>query len=462
MSTLLRTILFAVFALLLAVGSIDPASAKARRKPAANKYAAVVVHADSGDLLFARYADEKRYPASLTKMMTLYLLFEEIEAGRLSADSELSATALAAGQPPSRLGLAEGSKIDVETAIKALIVQSANDAAVVVAEAISGSEWRFAQKMTEKARALGMTATTFRNASGLPNSRQITTARDLATLGRRIAQDFPQYYHYFSTESFVYNGRTYRTHNAVVQNYPGAEGLKTGYTRRSGFNLATSASRDGNRLIGVVLGGRSVRSRDAHMQELLDGAFASVAGDPTLIASLHRETPTPRIKPTLLAQLERERAVPTVAGDEAVRREIMTAASDLASPLEPAPDAIGALISAASPDELNEMERARLAAMSPAEGFLGEGDVDEAASDWSVQIGAYSTHEMAVTELEEAAVAGELSERARAIEPMRTSDGGELFRARFVKFSAEEARSVCQSLQEKSLSCFVVQGAAAN
>jgi D-alanyl-D-alanine carboxypeptidase len=458
MMDVLRTVLFAFCALLLFPGSIESADAKARAKrQPVNKYAALVVHADSGDVLFARYADEKRYPASLTKMMTLYLLFEEIEAGRLALDSSLTVTALAAGQPPSRLGLDDGSTIDVETAIKALIVQSANDVAVVVAEAIAGSEWRFATKMTEKARALGMASTTFRNASGLPNSRQTTTARDLATLGRRLVQDFPQYYAYFATESFVWNGRTYRTHNNVVQNYPGAEGLKTGYTRRSGFNLATTASRDGARLVGVVLGGRSVRSRDSHMKELLDGAFAAIAADPALIASLHSRTPSPRIKPTLLAQLERERAVPTVGGDDAVRNEIMTAAAEFSAPKSgAASDEIGALIAAATPDELNEMERARLAALSPVEGFLGEGDV-EAAAGWSVQIGAYSTKEMAQRELEEAAAAADLKAQARAIEPMRSNAGNELYRARFVNLSAEDAASVCAGLLERDVSCFVVQ-----
>lgn len=465
MMDLLRKILLLLLTASLAVTLPTDADAKAKRKRAApvNKYAAFVVHAESGDVLFSRYADEKRYPASLTKMMTLYILFEELETGRLTLSSDLTVSAQAAGQPPSKLGLISGSTIDAETAIEALVVKSANDAAVVIAESISGSEWRFAQTMTEKARALGMSRTTFRNASGLPNARQVTTARDLATLGRRLAQDFPQYYSYFATNSFAWNGRTYRTHNSVTENYPGAEGLKTGYTRISGFNLATSAKRDGARLIGIVLGGKSVRSRDAHMREILDGAYAAIAGDPTLIATLHSTTPSPRLKPTLLARLEAERAIPTVAGDDAIRHEIIAAASDFGGPVEASSDTISALISAANPDVLNENERTRLADLSPMDDLWGEGDADAPTpAGWSVQIGAYSTKVMAQKELEEAALAANLLDRSRAIAPMPLDDGSELYRARFTSLSAADAAAMCQSLLDKSLSCFVVQDGASH
>ena len=177
-------------ALFLALfGTLTPAAAN-------SKYAAFVVHADSGDILFDRYSTGTRYPASLTKMMTLYLLFDELEAGRLTLDSKINISAHAAGQPPSKLGVTSGSTIDVETAIEALVVKSANDVAAAVAEQISGSEWRFAKKMTAKARELGMYSTTFRNASGLPNSKQVTTARDMAALSRRLIQDHEKYFHY--------------------------------------------------------------------------------------------------------------------------------------------------------------------------------------------------------------------------------------------------------------------------
>ncbi|MCK5749601.1 MAG: D-alanyl-D-alanine carboxypeptidase, partial [Oricola sp.] len=188
MITAFRSVTLLTLAVLAAfLFATTPASAN-------SKYAAYVIHADSGDVFFDRYSSGQRYPASLTKMMTLYLLFEELEAGRMTLDGKIDVSAHSAGQPPSKLGLTSGTTIDVETAINALVVKSANDVAAAVAEEISGSEWRFAQKMTDKARELGMRSTTFRNASGLPNSKQVTTARDMAVLGRRLIQDFPQYF----------------------------------------------------------------------------------------------------------------------------------------------------------------------------------------------------------------------------------------------------------------------------
>ncbi|MBY0421319.1 MAG: D-alanyl-D-alanine carboxypeptidase, partial [Parvularculaceae bacterium] len=244
------SVFLGIFVLLVAAA--DPAEAARKKRkyvPPAPKYSALVVDAQTGAVLYDRFSDELRIPASLTKMMTLYMLFGELEAGRLKPDSPLAVSARAQGQPPSKLGLVAGETIDVESAIKALVVNSANDVAVVIAEEIGGSETRFAQRMTEKARVIGMKRTTFRNASGLPNAQQRSTAKDLATLGRRLMHDYPQYYHYFSTTTFAWNGRTYRTHNQLVRSYPGAEGLKTGYTRLSGFNLVTSAHRDGRKLV---------------------------------------------------------------------------------------------------------------------------------------------------------------------------------------------------------------------
>ena len=427
-----------------------------------SKYAAYVVHADSGDVLFDRYSNELRSPASLTKMMTLYLLFEEMEAGRIKPTTSFTVSAQAAGQPPSKLGLATTDKIDADTAIKALVVKSANDVAVVIAEAISGTEWRFAQKMTEKARALGMTRTTFRNASGLPNSKQLTTARDLATLSRRLIHDFPQYYHYFSTDRFVWDGRTYLTHNAVAKNYPGAEGMKTGYTRLSGFNLSTSASRDGHRLVGIVLGGRSVRTRDAHMREILDLAFGDIKANPALIAGLHRETPSPRLKPTLLAQLQLQ--TPTVAGDAALQSEIAAAAAAL-SAQERELDAIGSLIAAASvQDDLNQYERTRLAALGASDENFGEGDAEagfDGSLGWHVLIGAYTNKSKAQDELEAAARAGGLLDRSRAVQPVTDGNGAELFRARFISLSADDAADVCNTLKTRNRTCIVVSEAGA-
>jgi D-alanyl-D-alanine carboxypeptidase len=450
----------AVWRSVLLVFSIFVANSGAFAPAFANsKYAAVVIQADSGNVLFDRHADEMRYPASLTKMMTLYLLFEELDAGRLTIDSPLTISGQAAAQPPSKLGLEVGSTITVEQAIQALVVKSANDVAVVVAEAISGTEWRFAQRMTEKARALGMSRTTFRNASGLPNSKQRTTARDLATLGKRLMQDFPHYYAYFSTPDFTWNGRTYRTHNAMVRTYEGANGLKTGYTRVSGFNLATSASRDGQRLIGVVLGGRSVRTRDSHMRDILDSTFAALKTDPMLVASLYRETPTPRLKPTLVAGMPQQ--APTIAASEEMREEITVAAAGFGPASD---DTIALLAATALQGDFNEYERVRLAsnASDMSETTIGEGDLDDSsATTWSVQIGAYSSKELAQRELEKAAEAGRLLDRVRNVQPMDTADGQLLYRARLTAQSAQDAHLMCAALQARKRSCFVVADSAA-
>ena len=422
-----------------------------------SKYAAYVIHADSGDVLFDRYSDGKRYPASLTKMMTLYLLFEELEAGRLTLDSKITVSTHAAGQPPSKLGLTKDSTIKVETAIEALVIKSANDVAAAVAEQIAGSEWRFAQSMTAKAHAIGMPRTTFKNASGLPNSKQVTTAKDMATLARRLIQDFPQYAHYFSQQSFVWDGRTYRTHNALVRTFEGAEGMKTGYTRLSGFNLATSANRDGNRLIGVVLGGRSSATRDSHMRDILNNAYAEIAQRPTMIASLYRNTPAPRLKPTLVAGL----AAPTVAGNDEMRAEILAAAAVIDGGSTPAPtDAIASLIARADPDDFNEFQMSRLAALSTEEGFLGEGDLETPAdSGWAVQIGAYSTKDMAQRELETAVLKAGMADRFRVVLPTPLEDGKTLYRARITRLSAIDAAAACETLKDKKVSCFVVSDA---
>lgn len=426
-----------------------------------SKYAAYVVHAESGDVLFDRYSTARRYPASLTKMMTLYLLFEKLEAGEYSLDTKLKVSARAAGQPPSKLGVRGGSTIDVKTAIEALVIKSANDVAVVVAENMAGSEWRFAQEMTAKARRLGMSRTTFRNASGLPNSKQITTARDMAILGRRVMQDFPQYFPYFAQKSFSYNGRTYSTHNSLVKSYDGADGIKTGYTRGSGFNLVTSATKRGESLIGVVLGGRSSYTRDRHMREILDQGFAKIRSNPALIAALHRRTPAPRLKPSLI-QIAAKEGAPTVGGDAALQAEIAAAAAALAAPTSQALadlDNVGALIAAAS-DDFNEYERNRIALAATAEGFLGEGDrerPDEFA--WGVQIGAYSTKALAQSELETAARRGGLLERDRAVLPTPRPDGRTLYRARFRALTEIEATLACASLKDEGVSCFVVSDA---
>lgn len=234
------------------------------------KYAAIVVDANTGRVLFEKNSRDARYPASLTKMMTLYLLFEALDAGRVSLDTQIPVSAYAAKRPPSKIGFKPGQTIDVRSAILALAVRSANDVAAAVGEFLGGSEERFAAMMTAKARALGMQSTTFRNASGLPDEGQRTTAHDMAILGMALRRHFPHHYHYFSNREFTFAGKVIRGHNNLLGKVVGADGLKTGYIRASGFNLVTSVGRGGRRIVAVVMGGETAKSRDAHMEELIE------------------------------------------------------------------------------------------------------------------------------------------------------------------------------------------------
>ncbi len=233
------------------------------------QFSSIIVDGNSGAVLSSNNPDGIRRPASLTKIMTLYLLFERLDAGKMKLDTEMEVSEHASEQAPTKLGLKPGQTLKVEDAIKGLVTRSANDAAVVIAEAIAGDEDEFAKLMTRKARALGMSKTTYRNASGLPNDEQLTTARDQATLGRAIQDRYPRYYRYFATTVFNYRGQSIRNHNRLLGNVEGVDGIKTGYTHASGFNLVTSMRRGNRHLVGVVLGGRSGGSRDATMRNLL-------------------------------------------------------------------------------------------------------------------------------------------------------------------------------------------------
>ena len=246
------------------------------------RYASLVLDAQSGQVLHDASAYETRHPASLTKVMTLYMTFEAIEQGRLRMDQRLPVSGWASIQSPTKLDLKEGDTVPVRDLIFGLITKSANDASVVLAEAIAGDEDVFAQRMTQRARQLGMNATTFRNASGLPNDQQVTSAHDMAVMAMAVMRDFPTYYPLFATQEFSYAGRVHTNHNRMLGWYGGAEGLKTGYTNASGFNLIMVAKRDGRRLIGVVMGGDSAQSRDNHMAELMDKGFGMTGG--TLVA----------------------------------------------------------------------------------------------------------------------------------------------------------------------------------
>ncbi|MBM3202961.1 D-alanyl-D-alanine carboxypeptidase [Candidatus Woesearchaeota archaeon] len=241
-------------------------------------YSALVAEIDSERPLFQRNADELRHPASLTKMMTLYLVFEALVRGEISKQTRLRASHFAVLRPPSRMGLVAGHSITVEQGILALVTRSANDAAATIAEGLGGSESAFAFLMNEKAQRLGMNHTLFRNASGLPDPRQVTTAWDMFRLAKALNKHFPQYYGYFSTPNFEYDGQNFGNHNHLLNAYPGADGIKTGFVNASGFNLVASARRGGYRLVGVVFGGNTAAARDTHMRHILDDGFDQLEG----------------------------------------------------------------------------------------------------------------------------------------------------------------------------------------
>jgi D-alanyl-D-alanine carboxypeptidase len=242
-----------------------------------SRYAAIVVDANTGEVLYSRNADAARYPASITKLMTLYLVFEQLQSGKLSLNDSVVMSSHAAGMAPSKLGLRVGETIDVDSAIRAVAIKSANDVAAALAEKVGGSESRFAALMTLRAQELGMSNTRYVNASGLPDNRQLSSARDIAILSRALMRDFPQYYAYFGQRQFAWRGSTIKTHNHLLNSMPGVDGLKTGYVNASGFNLAASAQRNGRRLIAVVLGGSSVAARDNHVEDLLETGFTVMA-----------------------------------------------------------------------------------------------------------------------------------------------------------------------------------------
>jgi D-alanyl-D-alanine carboxypeptidase len=280
-------------------------------------YADIVVDANSGAVLHATNPDARRHPASLTKIMTLYLLFEQLDAGKLKLDTPLKVSAEASGQSPTKLGLKPGSTLAVEDAIKGMVTRSANDAAVVVAEAIAGSEDDFARLMTRKAQALGMKDTVYKNASGLPDDNQITTARDQSTLGRAIQERFPRYYKYFSIRTFTFRGESISNHNHLLGKVEGVDGIKTGYINASGFNLVTSVHRGNRYLVAVVMGGSSGGSRDARMRELINDkiALASIKRTAPMVAEASG-TPDARPEPMVVTKAEAKPATMAVAKAE--------------------------------------------------------------------------------------------------------------------------------------------------
>jgi D-alanyl-D-alanine carboxypeptidase len=321
---------------LLTVSAGDAEAARKKRGGYAPPYASIVIDVNSGRMLQGTNPDALRHPASITKVMTLYMLFEQMERGRFRLDTPLRVSAEAARKPPSKIGFDVGETIDVEDAIKALVTKSANDVAAVVAEAIAGDEDTFATLMTRKARALGMRSTTFKNASGLPDAEQVTTARDLTILGRAMHDRFPKYWRFFQTRNFEYAGRVYRNHNRLLGRVEGVDGIKTGFTRASGFNLLTSARTHNRHVMAVVLGGRSGRIRDAQMAGLVEDhmprAFAGARTAP-MIAEARTEDAPVRVAESQPA----ERPQPRAEVAQAPVRETPARAAEAPRPAPAAP-----------------------------------------------------------------------------------------------------------------------------
>jgi D-alanyl-D-alanine carboxypeptidase len=272
------TVAFAMLLLVAGCTTAPPESVLA--VPAQpQRYAAIVVDGSSGKTLFEVNSAAQRYPASLTKMMTLYLLFEALESGRVTKETQIPVSDHAASQPPTKMRFRRGETIDVDSAIRAMVVKSANDVAVAVGEYLGGSEDQFAAMMTAKARQLGMTSTNFRNACGLPDDGQVTTARDMAVLGMALRNRFPQHFHYFSESDFMFRGRLVRGHNDMLGRVRGVDGIKTGYIRASGYNIVTSYNADGRHLIVVVMGAESARQRNDHVEALIQRSLSPMAAD---------------------------------------------------------------------------------------------------------------------------------------------------------------------------------------
>ena len=317
--------------LILAAAATPLSEALAKsRSSAPSVAAAIVVDMNSGSILYSQAADMPRYPASLTKMMTLYVLFGYMREGKVAPSSDLTVTPHAAGQSPTKLGLKPGATIKASDAIKALVTQSANDAAVTIAENLAGSEENFARLMTDTARRIGMSNTTFRNASGLPDDEQITTARDMAILAAHLIHDYPEYYGVFETRYFSFNGRKYRNHNKLLFGYKGTDGIKTGYTRASGFNLTASVHRDNKHLVAVVLGGKTGSSRDAAMRALLDKHFAAASDTKPSPEQLVASLVTPPALPAVMKPAFAPAPATPAAAAPSSRAE-----GDIAEPAQP-------------------------------------------------------------------------------------------------------------------------------
>ncbi len=403
------------------------------------KYAAIVVDAKSGEVLYAKRADSPRYPASITKVMTLYLTFEALASGKLKLDDQVVFSPHAAAQSPTKLGVSAGDSVTVSDAMAAMATKSANDAAVAMAEKLGGTESRFAALMTLRARELGMQNTHFVNASGLPDSRQITTARDIAILSRAVMRDYPQYYRLFSMQQFTFRGRVMGNHNHLLGRMEGVDGLKTGFTNASGYNLAVSAVRDGRRLIGVVMGGSSGASRDNNAQDLLLTGFdvleRRARGERITVAqNMFEPEPTgPMMRPSI------------EQGDtdqEGTRIQLASAAP----PPRMSP------IKIVEPDK-TALRKSRAEAKAEKAEKAVKGKKGKKNDEWAVQVGTFKSKSDAREQISFV--------KDRFGRHFSKADGsadkeGRTYRSRFSGFSESSAKAACGALKAKKLACRVI------
>jgi D-alanyl-D-alanine carboxypeptidase len=451
-------------------------------------YSSIVVDANSGAVMQATNADSPRHPASLTKIMTLYLLFERLEAGKINLTSEMPVSAHAAAQSPSKLGLKPGQSIAVETAIRAIVTKSANDVAVVVAEALAGDEARFAELMTAKAHALGMQRTIYRNASGLPDDQQITTAREQAILGRAIQDRFPKFYRYFSTRTFAFRGKTMRNHNHLLGRVEGVDGIKTGYIHDSGFNIVTSVRRGNRHIVAVVFGGRTAKARDARVRYLINNninvaslkrtvppvvegwelAAARVKDGKERMAPITplRAGPAPGstdpIKPipvkTLTMQAGPVGAAPPsppesrrVRPEPGNRTTVTTVAlvkQDLRPPPGAKPGVFGVL----------HGKLASAADAVPVATAAAEPAAQARSSGWMIQVGAFADEQEAKQRL--VAAQGKAKAQLGDADPFteRVDKGDKSFyRARFAGLDKEQAQTACRHLKRNEIACMLLK-----
>jgi len=463
-------------------------------------YSAIVVDANSGKVLHEASADAPRHPASVTKVMTLYLLFERLESGKITLADEMPVSARASAQAPSKLGLKPGQTLRVDDAIRALVTKSANDAAVVVAEELGDSESNFARMMTQKARALGMNHTLYRNASGLPNDEQITTARDQALLGRAVQDRFPKYYRYFSTASFTYKGRSMKNHNKLLGTMDGIDGIKTGYVDASGYNLLASMRRDGRHLVAVVMGGRSGKSRDARMRELLSGHVKIAALKRTAPAIIENSDIVVASRATAAGggaiAVPAPASVPVATQEPAMPAPVVVAAAAPAEPHETTaatPASSGGASGDIEPIRVKTVKvkasmlpsiaigphAASAAAPAPSAPKGEEGSrssptvvvakVTEASAptpialrtpggDWMIQVGALETQQDANDRLTKARdKAARFLARAKSFtEPIIKADM-KLWRARFSGITKDDAEAACKTLKSAKIVCIALK-----